>query len=267
MKTMHYAALALLFGVTACAQIQEEADLADAAAAELNKLSLYQSAYNPAPQTAGLPSEYLQVGENLLINGSFETPVLAALWSDLPNADVPGWHGAWVDETCTTPVRIELHSKDLYSLSPDLNQYTELDSENACTADARLKLTQTFYTQPNHIYRLSFWMRARDAEHAMGLKVAVGEAQAFDYVPTADAWQIVTVDFEATASTTTLSFTDTGAGDTFGTLLDAVAVSEVTVNTEAMPKPKGKKGKRGKRKHSFEGGRRHKDCHAMRPKP
>lgn len=252
--------LAIFAGVASCAQVQDDDDMADAAAAELNKLSLYQPAALPAPQTQGLPSEYLQVGENLLINGSFETPVLQTLWSDLANADVPGWHGSWVDETCTAAVRLELQSKDLYSLSPDLNQYAELDSENACTADARLKLTQTFYTQPNHIYRLSFWMRARDAEHAMGLKVTIGGAQTFDYVPTADTWQVVTINFEATASTTTLSFTDTGAGDTYGTLLDAVAVSEISVNTEAMPKPTGKKGKRGKRRHSFEGGRRHKDC-------
>jgi len=260
MKTLQITLLAVFASFTACAQIQEEDDMADAAAAELNKVNLYQGTAMPAPYSSALPSEYLQLGENLLINGSFEQPVLSSLWSDLANADVPGWHGTWVDATCTSPVRIELQSKDLYSLSPEQNQYTELDSENACSNDARLKLEQTFYTQPNHIYRLTFWMRARDAEHPMGLKVALGENQTFDYVPTADAWQIVTLDFEATASTTKLAFTDTGAGDTYGTLLDAVAVTEVTVNTEAMPKPKGKKGKRGKRKHSFEGGRRHKDC-------
>ena len=123
MKRTKFALFAIFAGVTACAQIQDEDDMAEAAAAELNKLSLYQNSAMPAPYRPGLPSEYLQVGENLLINGSFELPVIASLWADMPNSDVPGWHGSWVDETCTAPVRLELQSKDLYSLSPDLNQY------------------------------------------------------------------------------------------------------------------------------------------------
>jgi hypothetical protein len=262
MRKTKYLLLLLAFNLVACAQIKEEDDFADAAAAELNKMSLYQSEYGPAPQYPQLPSEYLQLGENLLINGSFESPVLGTQWAVLPNSDVPGWHGTWVDASCAAPVQIELQSKELYALVPDLNQYTELDAENACSADARLTLAQTSYTVPNHIYRLSFWMRARDAEHEMGLKVAIGETQTFDYTPTVDGWQVVTVNFEATSSTTTLSFTDTGAGDTYGTFLDAVSVTEVTVNTEAMPKPPGRKGRHGgKPKQSFEGGRRHKDCH------
>lgn len=268
MKPMKYLLPCLLTGLVACAHLKEEEDnTAELAAAELNKVSLYQTEAAPAPGSYALPSPYLEPGENLLINGSFETPVLNEPWSALLNDLVPGWHASWVDTTCTDPVRIELQNKDLLSISPDQNQYAELDGNGACTADARITLNQAFATIPNHIYRLSFWLRARDAEHKMGLKVGIDQNYSVDFVPTADGWQVVTVNFEATQQATTVSFTDTGDGDTYGTLLDAVEVREITVDTEKLPKPKsGKKGG-GKKKQSFEGGRRHKDCHAMRPKP
>lgn len=263
MKPLRYLTPCLLASLVACAHLKEDdQDTAELAAAELNKVSLYQADTAPAPGNSALPSQYLESGENLLINGSFENPVLTEPWSALLNDAVPGWHASWVDTSCADPVRIELQNKDLFSLSPDQNQYAELDGNGACTADARITLNQAFATLPNHIYHLSFWMRARDAEHKMGLKVAIDQNYSVDFVPVANGWQVVTLNFEATAQATTITFTDTGDGDTYGTLLDAVEVREITVDAEKLPKPKaGKRG--GKKKQSFEGGRRHKDCHAM----
>jgi hypothetical protein len=260
MKLKKYLLTCLLTSLIACAHLKEEDDnTAELAAAELNKVSLYQSETTPAPESYAMPSPYLEPGENILINSSFENPVLTEPWSALLNDAVPGWHASWIDTSCTDPVRIELQDKALFSLSPDQNQYAELDGEGACTADARIALNQAFSTTPNHIYRLTFWMRARDAEHKMGLKVGIDQDYSVDFVPTADGWQIVTLNFEATQQATTVTFTDTGDGDTYGTMLDAVEVREITVDVDKLPKPKSGQ-RRGGKKQSFEGGRRHKDC-------
>lgn len=265
MKSTKYLIMGLALTLVACAHLTEEEDnTAELAAAELNKVSLYQAETSPAPGSYAVPSPYLAPGENLLLNSSFETPVLAEPWTALLNDLVPGWHASWVDTTCTQPVRIELQNKDLFSLSPDQNQYAELDGEGACTADARITLNQAFATIPNHIYRLSFWLRARDAAHKMGLKVGIDQNYSVDFVPAADGWQVVTLNFEATSQATTISFTETGDGDTYGTLLDAVEVREITVDTEKLPKPKSGRKRGGKKKQSFDGGRRHKDCHRGR---
>ncbi len=261
MKHIRYLTISIAMSLIACAHLKEEdEDTAELAAVELNKVSLYQAETAPAPGSFSLPSAYLVPGDNILINGSFENPVLTEPWSALLNDAVPGWHASWVDTSCADPVRIELQHKDLFSLSPDQNQYAELDGNSACTADARIALNQAFATMPNHIYRLTFWMRARDGEHTMGLKVGIDQNYSADFTPTADGWQVVTLNFEAASQATTVTFTDTGDGDMYGTLLDAVEVREITVDTEKLPKPKAGKNRGGKKKYSFEGGRRHKDC-------
>ena len=249
-----------------CAQMkQDDANGGDLAAAELDKVSLYRQELSAAPTPgATLPSQYLRAGDNLAINGSFETPVLSALWATYGTEAVPGWQASWVDATCTLPVQIELQSKDMFSNSPEQNQYTELDADNACTADARIKLMQSLATVANHIYRLSFWVRGRDAEHKMGLNLNLGQGYSMDITPGADNWQIVTIYFEATQAVTTISFTDTGDGDTYGTFLDAVEVREITVDVDAMMKDHGGKKKGPGGKQSFSGGRRHKDCNRGR---
>lgn len=259
-----YPLLLSCLSVLFCAQIKEEdSDSAELAAAELNKVSLYEIGTAAPPSETPLPSPHLRLGENLITNGSFESPVLSARWATYDSEMVPGWQASWLDATCATPPQIELQNKDLFSTAPHENQYTELDADNACTADARVKLMQSFRTEANHIYRVTFWVRARDAEHLMGVRADFGQGYALEIMPPIGAWQIVTVHIEATGDITTLSFTDTGFGDTYGTFIDAVEVREVTVDTENMPKPKGKKGK-GKPKQSFENGRRHKDCSRAR---
>ncbi|GAB4432675.1 MAG: hypothetical protein OHK0011_15590 [Turneriella sp.] len=102
----------------------------------------------------------------------------------------------------------------------------------------------------------------------MGLSVNLGENFVHEVNPPADKWIALTLHFEAAANETTVAFTETGDGDTYGTFIDAVEVREVTVDTERMPKPeKGRKKMRGKKRHSFSGGRRHKDCQSMRHNP
>lgn len=251
-----------------CAHMKQDSDedSENLAALELDKVGLYQSNLATAPAAeAALPSPYLRLGNNLITNGSFENPVLAAPWAIYATGTVPGWSGAWVDASCMLPVQLELQSKDLLSNAPDLNQYAELDSDGACTQDARIKLAQTIPTQANHIYRLSFWMRARDTEHKMGLSLDLGQGFSAGFTPLAGQWQIVTLHFEALAATTTLSFTDTGDGDTFGTLIDAVEVREVTADVASMPHTGGQKPPKPKNGQSFSGGRRHKDCGRARP--
>lgn len=267
MKHKKYLLPFLLTGFVACAQIKEDENLDDLAAAELNKLALYQAETSAVPgDLPPLPSPYLEPGDNLLLNGSFEAPVLSEPWSVFPSGLVPGWQASWVDTLCTSAPQIELQSKDLFGIAAEFNQYAELDTNAACGGDARIALSQTFVTQVNHIYRLSFRMRARDAEHQIAFRAAIGTAYALEIVPRSDSWQTVTLSFAADAATTTLTFTEKGEGDTYGSFIDAVEVREITVDTERMPKPeKGKPRRGGKKRHSFDGGRRHKDCHAMRP--
>lgn len=259
---MKYAILFVIALVLNCAHLNKgEDDGGDLAASELDKVALYKQELT-APPVAGssLPSQYLKTGENILINGSFENPALAGSWATYGAETVPGWQASWVDATCALAPQIELQSKDMFSNSPDQNQYTELDADNACTADARIKLMQSFASEANHIYKLSFWVRARDAEHKMGLQVKAGESFTTDITPTADSWQVISVYIEATSNVTTLSFTDTGDGDTYGTFLDAVEVREVTVDMDAVQRDRGGKGKGPRGKQSFPPGRRHKDC-------
>lgn len=269
MKAYKYLLLLFVAGHMGCVQLKEEDDMDELAAAELNKLALYQSETSVVPgELPALPSPYLEPGENLLLNGSFEMPVLDSPWAVFVTGQVPGWQAAWVDTSCTSTPQIELQSKTLWGIDAEFNQYAELDTNLACGSDARISLSQKFVTQPNHIYRLTFRVRARDAEHTIGLKLSIGESYVQQITPPADAWQALTVNFEATAAETTLVFTETGDGDTYGSFIDAVEVREITVDTERMPKPeKGKKKMRGKKRHSFDGGRRHKDCQSMRHKP
>jgi len=254
--------IATLFAASCAKQASEDDDMADLAAAELNKVSLYKSQVQPTlVQVQTLPSEYLKLSDSLVTNGSFELPVLSGMWATFDTGAVPGWQASWLDATCTTTPQIELQHKDLLAIDTDFNQYAEVDADNACTTDARIKLTQNVATETNHIYQLTFRMRARDSEHAMGLAVTVDEF-ATEFTPTTE-WKTVTLFFEATSATTGLAFSDAAAGDTFGPIIDAVEVREVTVDTDAMPKTKldGKKPKKGgKKRQSFEGGRRHKDC-------
>lgn len=259
----------LIAGYTACAQMKEDDDLDELAAAELNKLALYQPETTAVPgELPPLPSPYLEPGDNLVLNGSFEMPVIDSGWSVFAAGGVPGWQATWVDPDCTSTPQIELQSKTLFNVDAEFNQYAELDTNLACSSDARIRLTQKFVTQPNHIYRLTFQVRARDAEHTMGLRVNLGDNFVHEVNPPADKWIALTLHFEATANETTLAFTETGDGDTYGAFIDAVEVREITVDTERMPKPeKGKKKMRGKKRHSFDGGRRHKDCQSMRHKP
>lgn len=263
---MRYLAFICVLPLLHCAQLRNaENDGGEIAALELDKISLYSKELTAAPKPgSALPSEYLKSGENLLINGSFESPVLSTLWSTFDTEAVPGWQASWVDAACALAPLIELQRKDMFSNSPDQNQYTELDADNACTADARIRLMQSFASEAGHIYKLSFWVRGRDAEHAMGLKVDAGQGFTLEITPTATEWQIVTVYIEATSTVTSLSFTETGAGDTFGTFLDAVEVREITVDMDALQQGRGGKGKGPRGKQSFPPGRRHKDCNRTR---
>lgn len=260
---MKYLILLLAPMVFRCAHLNPGTDEGggEVAALELDKVSLYKQELTSAPVAgAALPSQYLKAGENILINGSFESPVLAAPWATYPADQVAGWQASWVDASCSLTPQIELQSKDLFSASPDQNQYTELDADNACTQDARIRLMQSFASQPNHIYRLSFWVRARDTEHASGIQVKTDGNYTMDIIPGADAWQVVTVYIEATGAVTSVSFTETGAGDTIGSFLDAVEVREITVDMDALQRDRGGKGKGPRGHQSFPPGRRHKDC-------
>jgi Protein of unknown function (DUF642) len=259
---MKHATIFFVILAVNCAHLNKgDDDGGEVASLELDKVALYKREQTAAPTAgAALPSQYLKTGENILINGSFESPVLTSLWATYAADSVSGWQASWVDTTCALAPRIELQSKDMFSNSPDQGQYTELDADNACTADARIKLMQSFASEANHIYKLSFWVRARDAQHAMGLNVKAGENFTMEIAPAADGWQVVTVYIEATSSVTTIAFTETGDGDTFGTLLDAVEVREITVDMDALQRDRGGKGKGPRGQRSFPPGRRHKDC-------
>lgn len=261
---MKYLVWAMIFCAVNCAHLKQDDD-GELAALELDKVALYQGEQTAAPKPgAALPSPYLRTGDNLLTNGSFESPVLTQLWATYATDAVPGWQASWVDATCELAPRIELQNKEMFSNSPDENQYTELDADNACTQDARIKLMQSFASTANHIYKLNFWVRGRDAEHKMGLRVDAGQGFTMEITPTATGWQIITVYIEATSAVTTLSFTDTGDGDTYGTFLDAVEVREVTVDMDALQRDRGGKGKGPKGRQSMPPGRRHKDCNRAR---
>lgn len=182
-------------------------------------------------------------GENLLANGSFETPVLVSEsdgW-DIFDSVINGlvWSVSWVNPTEGAPSVAKLELQDgLYTASAGA-QYAELDSNwtNAPGAvfngeDARVKIEQTIPTVVGSTYTLKYDFSPLPHTNAANnlLKVyvngdEVNSLTADGSAASSTSWSTHNLTFIASTTETTIAFADNGVADTFGTLLDNVSLT------------------------------------------
>jgi predicted ribosomally synthesized peptide with SipW-like signal peptide len=165
-------------------------------------------------------------GQNLVENGSFETPTVTANgggYEFFPS--IPEW-------TLEAGSVIEVQRNAF--ASSDGQQHVELDGDGDNPATT---ISQTIATVPGERYRLTFDHSRRPQSQALGsgirLEVAVvspGGITFSDTITTGTGpidWSTYTYEFIADDTTTTIRFAYDGTVNTFGGLLDNVEVFEL----------------------------------------
>lgn len=182
-------------------------------------LDAFEVGATPGAQGGSSPTVAVTVtGNQLIANGSFEQPSVAALelsWYNF-GPTIPGW-------AATNSCGIELQTQSTVGVSPyDGSQYAELASN--CVSG----LTQTLATVPGTQYTLSFAYQARPGTGASANTMAV-EWGGLSVAPTLQggpSWTVATYTVTAASTTTVLEFDDTdqALGDSEGDFLDGVSV-------------------------------------------
>ena len=181
--------------------------------------------------------------DNLLTNGSFETPVIAVEadgWNVFDSViNGLAWAVSWVtpDENAPAVAKLELQD-GIYNASQG-NQYAELDSNWILTpggeveGDARVKIEQTIPTTVGQEYTLAFDFSAIPGINGGVLNnsvqvyiggVLVDTQSADGLLNTNTDWNTFTYNFVASSSSTTIALADAGVADTFGTFVDNVSL-------------------------------------------
>ena len=180
----------------------------------------------------------IEPANNLVVNGDFETPLVtdhSGKWQ-LFTADEVGWNIEWVNDGIDDEPMLELQSSNLWAPASG-SQYAELDSHYYLPEEnpkrASVSIWQDISTVPGRRYRLTFAFSPRPnyPESDNKLRVQFGDV---DELVSADgsgngntAWMTYNYTITATDNVTTLRFTDMGEPNSFGTLLDAVKVTEI----------------------------------------
>ncbi len=161
---------------------------------------------------------------NLIVNGSFEDPVIGGPVSQFGEDEVTGWNS---DE------KLELQSSSLFGPAADGDQYLELD---ALTGNDNPWVTQTFNTEVGQEYTFRFAFSPRPGVEDNILEVGIWSpagdhwlvhdnsiaASGVEFYET--DWKYYTYTFIADADYARVSFRDAGADDSVGTLVDDVSV-------------------------------------------
>ncbi|MDY6784121.1 MAG: DUF642 domain-containing protein [Cyanobacteriota bacterium] len=167
-------------------------------------------------KTTELPSANLcenTAQKNLIVNGSFETPVVDLLGFE---PSIEGW-------TVSEGDAIEIDSQIVSSPSEGA-QFVELDGNQVS------KIEQDIPTQAGKTYKLSFAFSPRPGTADNKLNVrwgdkVVAQLDESGETLTAPDWKVYSYEVKADGSTTRLSFDDLNeASDGFGTFLDAASV-------------------------------------------
>ncbi|MGB3514577.1 MAG: DUF642 domain-containing protein, partial [Microcoleaceae cyanobacterium] len=151
---------------------------------------------------------------NLVVNGSFEKPVVAGYSVE---KSIEGWD-------LVQGIGIEINQ---YINNPfDATQLVELDSTNSTT-----KISQKIATQVGKTYELTFAFKATDnpatVEHDK-LNVHWGNelVEALDKVDSDTTWEVKTYNLEAKSTETILSFDNLNeTANSYGTRLDGVSLN------------------------------------------
>ena len=181
--------------------------------------------------------------EELVINGSFETPVVPDGWDIFPSGTAGlGWTVEWRGDILANwggysrpdPALIELH-RGVLGPAQEGEQYTELDADwdgpggSLSGEPASVKIYQDIPTIPGLTYNIKFYFSPRpDTTAVNNILEFSWDGDVEDTIGGAGSGSIVwsehIYNFTASGNTTRLQFTDLGIADGLGTFLDDVSV-------------------------------------------
>jgi len=175
-------------------------------------------------------------GKELIVNGSFEEPVVTngAKWDVF--GSVLGWSFDWMNtEGAPEPV-LELHRGVSGWVSAEGSQHAELDGDwfgpSNSSQGGSTKLWQEIATVPGKEYELKFSFSARpntqEADNKLGVKINGTDIFGSPFTKSNNtnqtAWEEFTHKFTATSALTKIKFEDRGTENALGTFLDDVSV-------------------------------------------
>ena len=184
-----------------------------------------------------LSTSFTFAADNLLTNGSFETPTVSS-WGVFPNGDTGlGWTSSEYAQPYNYSEPVIEIQHNLYRQAAEGNQYTELDSYGSNL------ITQTVSTVAGHEYNLSYsWSPRPDAPNN-GLAVFINSTPvsilAIASMQGSFGWTPVTYNFTATSDTTTIGFAETGTSDQLGMFLDNVSFEQLSPTNKDQCKKGG----------------------------
>ena len=188
---------------------------------------------------------------NLVSNGSFENPEVgnSAGWDVYENgASGLVWTSEWNGFNPNTPAQIEIQENVSGWDAHTGDQYAELDSDQDGPGgglngeQASTTISQVIDTAPYQFYKVTYHFAARpgtpESDNRLGFYI---DGELYDDVSasgmglTQPYWQTRIFAFYAEGTQTTISFSDLGNPNSFGTFLDSVEVvcvdDEDPVNT------------------------------------
>lgn len=167
------------------------------------------------------------VSASVIVNGSFENPLVSGTWQLFDDTLVDGWADA---------DSIEIQTSALFGPAADGSQYVELDSNSG---DGNNWLAQTFDTIIGQLYTYSFAFSPRENVEDNILDVGIisyeGGGHWLDFQSlsasgiglTGTDWNYFTYTFTADTDFATIAFRDGGLDDSLGTFIDDVSVAPV----------------------------------------
>lgn len=181
---------------------------------------------------------------NLVVNGDFEIPVVAASqmwdiydsgytglgWTVEWRSDVPASWGGW---TRPDPAHLELHRGAGGWLPYDGSQHAEMDTDwndhvgSLQNEPASVKIYQNLATCPGETYTLQYAWSPRPNHGNNALEVWWDGAKIDTHTGSGGsntAWTVPTWTLTASTEWTQLAFVEVGTNDALGMFLDAVSV-------------------------------------------
>jgi len=188
------------------------------------------------------PQSCPAIKNNIIINGSFEDPIVTHEGGWDIYETVSGWTVEWREdikgEIKVNP-QFELHNSDVLWNAKGGKQYIELDSDwygpdgSGFPYEASVKISQEIDTIPGKKYKVEFWFSGRPGEDASQniiisyindveeLEESIDSTHLLQTV-----WNKLSYSFTATSEKTIISFADGGIPNSHGTFLDCVSVFE-----------------------------------------
>jgi hypothetical protein len=178
-------------------------------------------------------------GEELVVNGDFETPVVGTTagyrdfpivtthsdWDAFIPAQVPGWTVAITGDDGGPPgPDLEFWNTLMPGTPYSGDQYVELDGFDPTDISQDLSTTEGF------LYQLSYAWRPRSGA-SCDMDVSVAASVVASHAGNSGDWTAETYQFLAAGSTTNIGFAEVGADDQLGMLLDTVSLRGVREET------------------------------------